>query len=88
VNVAAKKKISKKKVARRVAPWAKSKMAQGTVTVTISLEHVFAALGAIGKRLDDPQTLEALRRTLDQVMAEKTAKKAKRKKPPRDPNLN
>jgi DNA-binding protein YbaB len=88
------KKVSKKskRTAHRIgkrAPWVKSKMAQGTVTVTISLEHVFASLAAIGKRLKDPKAKAMLREIFAQAIAEEAKdQRFKKKKPARDPNLN
>ena len=57
--MATKKKVSKKskRTVHRIgkpAPWAKSKMAQGTVTVTLSLEHVFAMFDTLSKNLMTP----------------------------------
>jgi hypothetical protein len=93
--MATKKKVVKKKSNKRTvhrlkpAPWAKSKMAQGTVTVTISLEHVIASLAALGKNMRRPEILATLRHMLNQIEADKMAQKGKRKKKPaRDPGLN
>jgi hypothetical protein len=83
-----KKKIAKKKIARFDAAWAKTKMAQGTVTVTISLEHVFAAMEAIGKRLNKPAIKAKMSEMFAQVVAEEAKDKRFKKKPARDPNLN
>jgi hypothetical protein len=93
--MATKKKVGKKSSKRTVhrigkpAPWAKSKMAQGTVTITVSLEHVFAALEALGKNLGHPEFQIMLRSALDQALRQKEQQKHKgKKKPARDPNLN
>ena len=92
--MATKKKVSKKskRTVHRIgkpAPWAKSKMAQGTVTVTISLEHVFASLDAVAKRLNNPAIKAKMREMFAQVIAEEAKDgRFKKKKPARDPNLN
>jgi len=87
----AKKKSSKRTVHRisKHAPWAKSKMAEGTITVTVSLEHVFAMLDVLTKRLNKPAIKAKLSEMFAQVIAEEKQGKGKhKKKPARDPNLN
>lgn len=93
--MATKKKIGKnpsKRTVHRIgkpARWSKGKMAHGTVTVTVSLEHVFAALETIGKRLRDPRAKAFLREMFAQAIAEEAKDgRFKKKKPARDPGLN
>jgi hypothetical protein len=76
----AKKKSSKRTLHRidKPAPWAKSKIPSGTVTVTISLAHVENIVQAFVKSLRDPKKLAVLQSALQQILAEKTAKKGKR----------
>jgi len=78
--VATAKKKSKRTAHRigKPAPWVKSKIPPGTVTVTISLEHVQNMGQALVKRLRDPESLTVLRSMIDQVLSEKNSKKGKR----------
>lgn len=76
----AKKKPSKRTVHRigKPAPWVKSSIPSGTVTVTISLAHVENMAQAFVKSLRDPKKLAVLQSALQQILAEKTAKKGRR----------
>lgn len=76
-----------KRIALRRA--SRASLPAGTVTVTISLEHVFTALRALAKGLEQPANLHALRSMLDQALSQMAQKDQRtKKKPARDPNLN